>query len=213
MNVIIVGGGKIGAHLAKVLPKRNHKVTLIEQDRTLAKQLASDIDALVIHEDGTDMLVLSEAGIRKAGAVIACTGDDKTNLMVCEISKNLGVARIIARVNNPGNEELFVKLGISLVVPVTQSAVNAMENALLGAGTRILAEIGDGKAEIFEIVVPPESRLVGTRGASVDGGTVAVIYRDGSITIPSDKTEVMAGDVLIVVARMEHVPKVLKLVE
>lgn len=212
MKVIVVGGGKIGEHLTKVLSKKKHSVTLIENEKELSQELASNLDALVINQDGTTMPILKEGGIEKCDAIVSVTGDDKTNLMVSEISKSIGVPKIIARVNNPGNEELFVKLGISLVVPVTQNAVNTIENALIESNVRIISKIGDGKATIFEVVVPDESPLQKHRGNTLEGGIISAIYKNGAVEIPDKNTVIEAGDVLIIVGQDAHMNKILNLV-
>ncbi|MEA3229992.1 MAG: NAD-binding protein, partial [archaeon] len=176
-----------------------------------ANTLASNLDALVINQEGTSMSVLKEGGIEKCNAIISVTGDDKTNLMVCEIAKSIGVPKIIARVNTPGNEELFVKLGISLVVPVTQNAINAIENTILEGNLRILSKIGDGKATIFEVVVPEESVLENYKGNMLEGGIISAIYRNGTVIIPEKNTKIEAGDVLIIVGEETHIKKILKM--
>ncbi len=209
MKIIIVGGGKIGEHLTKVLSKKKHSITLIENEKELSKELASNLDALVINQDGTTMSILKEAGIDKCNAVISVTGDDKTNLMVSEIAKSIGVPKIIARVNNPGDEELFVKLGISLVVPVTQNTINTIENDLLESNVRILSKIGDGKATILEIVVEDGSAIANHKGNILNGGIISAIYKNGTVTIPDIKTKIEAGDVLIIVAQDAHINSIL----
>ncbi|MBW6461936.1 MAG: NAD-binding protein [DPANN group archaeon] len=211
MKIIIVGGGKIGEHLTRVLSKKKHSITLIENEKELSQELASNLDALVINQDGTTMSILKEAGINKCNVVISVTGDDKTNLMVSEIAKSIGVPKIIARVNNPGDEELFVKLGISLVVPVTQNTINTIENALLDGNVRILAKIGDGKATIVEVVVEDGSAIANHKGNILEGGIISAIYKTGTVTIPDIKTKIEVGDVLIIVAQDAHLNKIIKI--
>ncbi len=212
MKIIVIGGGKIGEHLTKVLSKKKHSITLIENEKELSTELASNLDALVINQDGTTMSILKEGGIEKCDAVISVTGDDKTNMMVSEIAKGIGVPKIIARINNPGNEELFVKLGISQVIPVTQNAVNSIENSLIEGNIRILSKIGDGKAAIFEVVVQNGSMLENHKGNEIDGGLITAVYRNGAVTIPDRNTKVEAGDVLIIVSEDTHMKKIIDMV-
>ncbi len=212
MKIIVIGGGKIGEHLTKVLSKKKHSITLIENEKELSTELASNLDALVINQDGTTMSILKEGGIEECDAVVSVTGDDKTNLMVSEIAKGIGVPKIIARINNPGNEDLFVKLGISQVVPVTQNAVNAIENSLIEGNIRIISKIGDGKAAIFEVVVQSGSELENHKGNEVYGGMISAIYRNGAVTIPDRNMKVEAGDVLIIVSEDTHMKKIIDMV-
>ncbi|MCK5300002.1 MAG: NAD-binding protein [Candidatus Aenigmarchaeota archaeon] len=211
MRVIIIGGGLVGAHVATMLSKGKHKVTVIEKEEKLAKKLADRLDALVINDDGTDMLVLKNAGIETADAIIALSRDDKTNLMVCQIAKNIGTSKIISRVNIPGNDELFVKLGISLVVPTTQYGVNMVANELKKGGLRILSEIGDAKAVIYELVIEKDSKLIGHDNESLEGSRVCAIYRNGEVLYPGSRNPLQAGDVLIIISKTANMDKIQKL--
>lgn len=212
LKIVIVGGGAIGSHAAQIFSKKNHKIIIIEKNADIAKELANSIDALVINDDGTDILALRNAEVESCDAILALTGDDKSNLMICEIAKNLGVNRIISRVNTPGNEELFVKFGINMLVPITQNAVNTIDNHLTSAGIRVLAELGNNKAQIFELLIPQSSKLVGHTGPKIDGGTINAIYRNGLVLFPEKSTAVNAGDVLIITAKVEHFQQIIKLV-
>ena len=212
-KVIVVGAGEIGKNLTLVLCKQNIKVVLVEKNENLAKELAMSVDALIINGDGTDILTLEDAEAENADAIVAATNDDKANLMICEIAKSLNVPIVVARVNKPGNEGLFLKLGISSIIPVTANAVTAMQTALSDAGERIVGEIGNGKAQIVELVVKENSRAVGFSGSKLGGGRVGAIYRNGAVIIPDKKTEFQAGDVITVIARTEHIPKIQKLVK
>jgi len=210
LKIIIVGGGAIGKHAADILSKKNNNITILEKDKKRANELANSLDSLVINDEGTDMISLKNAGIETTDAFIALTGDDKVNLMGCEIAKNIGVPHIITRINNPGNEELFVKLGINMLIPVTQDAVNLIDNHLSSPGTRVLAEIGDNKAQIIEIMIPESSKFVGHKGVKIDDGTISAIYRNGLIIMPEKNITINAGDVVIIVAKTEHISKITK---
>ena len=209
MKVIVVGGGKTGSHIIKVLESRGHKVCAIEKDETVAKELATKINGVVINGDGTDMLVLKDAGINEADVLLALTDDDKANLMMCEIAKSFNVPKIIALVNHPGNEELFMKLGIADIVPVTQQVANAIENMLLGGGVRVLAEIGDGEAKILEVVVNENSKHVNKQVSEIKGFVIAGIWRGGNFMFPSKNTKLVAGDVVLIVVKTKDLEKVI----
>lgn len=212
MRIIIIGGGLVGAHVAEMLSKGKHRITVIEKDVDVAKKLADKLDALIINDDGTDMLTLRNAGIENADALVALSRDDKTNLMVCQIAKNIGTPKIVSRVNIPGNDELFVKLGISLVVPTTQYGVNMVCNELNGRGLRILSEIGDAKAVIYEMVVGKDSKIIGHDSEAIDGSRICAIYRNGEVFYISSKNPIQAGDVLIIISKTAHMSKIQELV-
>ena len=119
MNVLIVGGGKVGATLATRLRAAQHQVKLIEirPEHLAALQRDLPADALVFGS-GTEPDVLEAAAIRQAALVAALTGADETNLVVTSLARfEFGVPRTIARVNNPKNAWLFTaEMGVDVAL-------------------------------------------------------------------------------------------------
>lgn len=210
MKIIIIGGTPTAITLANLMGEQN-EITLIEHDPEKAKEIANSTSALVVEGDGSDVTVLNDAGLADCDAIVA-TGDDKTNLMVCEIAKSENVKKIIALVNEPKNEELFEKLGVSKVVSSVGTNVTAIKQVLAEYGDeRIICQIGDGKIQIFEETVKPESKLIGQPLALADA-YIAVIYRNGEIIMAKDVDIVNEGDVLIITAKTEDIPKIKKII-
>jgi len=119
MKMIIVGGGKVGSHLAGLLTSSGYQVILIEQNPEHVEQLRRDQKKLtVVQGSGSNPLTLEEAGISNADAFAAVTGADETNLIACNLARfEYHVNRVIARVNNPKNAWLFEpKMGIDWTV-------------------------------------------------------------------------------------------------
>lgn len=126
MNVLIVGGGQVGANLGRTMSGEGHQVTLIEVDRARCQHLEEvPSDMRVMCGDGDEPYLLEEADIRAADVVIAATGDDEDNLVVCLLAKyEYDVGLTMARVNNPKNEWLFTeRFGVD--VPVSQTSIIA----------------------------------------------------------------------------------------
>jgi trk system potassium uptake protein TrkA len=119
MNVLIVGGGKVGATLATRLRAAQHQVIVIEARQEHLEALGRDLPAeSLVFGSGTDPDVLEAAGIRQAAAVAAVTGADETNLVVTSLARfEFGVPRTIARVNNPKNAWLFTaEMGVDVAL-------------------------------------------------------------------------------------------------
>jgi len=109
--IVIVGGGKVGSYLTRALLSRGHEVVVVEKNERKALILEHLIEQDVsVIGDGCDPLVLDQAGIARADVVVADTGDDEDNLVVCLIAKKKTKARCIARVNNPRNKTIFESL-------------------------------------------------------------------------------------------------------
>lgn len=117
--------------------QQDHEVVVVEKQERKAKQLERLLDTNVsIVGDGCDPLILEQAGIARADVVIADTGDDEDNLVVCLIAKKKTKARCIARVNNPKNKMIFESLDLEdpvVVISSTEILLNAL-NAQLLAG-------------------------------------------------------------------------------
>ncbi len=109
MNVLVVGGGKVGVALARQLLEGSHQVTVIEARREHHAALQRDLPrAALVFGSGTDPALLEASGIRRTDAVAAVTGADEANLVVSSLARfEYDVGRTIARINNPKNAWLF----------------------------------------------------------------------------------------------------------
>ena len=115
MYIIVVGGGKVGANLMRSLIAMGHEVTLIEQRRDRFERLEQEFEHQVLAGDGTEIFVLEQAGIaRPPDILVAATGDDEDNIIICQLAREkYGVPKVVARVNDPRNQEHFDLLGIA----------------------------------------------------------------------------------------------------
>jgi trk system potassium uptake protein len=206
MKVIVVGGGKVGHALSKLLLDEKHEVTMIEKDEKRAEAIAEKIDALVLHGDGSESDILKDANIDECDAIIAMTDSDKTNLMICEMAKATKVPVIISKINDVSNEGTFMKIGIHSIINTTNVAVTEFKKALQHHGKRPIVLICGGKAEIFEIVVDGKSKILGKSVKEVPKKlSVAAINRNGELIIPTTKTIFHEGDIITVCASLGEV--------
>jgi len=136
MYVIVVGGGKVGSHLAKVLAGEGKQVALVEFDPDRCTRLEEAVpNVTVICGDGDEPYVLDDANARNADAIVAATGHDEDNLVVCLLGKlEYNVPLTVARINNPANEWLFTEaFGVDVPVSNTSMIVAALEECVDGA--------------------------------------------------------------------------------
>ena len=104
MYIIVVGAGKVGWNLARELLEKDHEVTVIESDRRRYLTVEQELEHNVSYGDASELWVLERAGIQRADMVIAVTGDDEDNMLICQVAREkYQVDQIIARVNNPRN--------------------------------------------------------------------------------------------------------------
>src|SRR5689334_24960358 len=182
LYVIIAGAGKVGWNLARELLERGDEVTCIEQDRRRYLTVEQELEHAVQYGDATELWVLERAGIQRADLVIAVTGDDEDNLLVCQIAREKYLCeRIIARVNNPRNLQWFELLGIQPAVSATDLILRLIEHEVPSYGLVHLLDLRDEKLEIIEVEVVENAPAAGTRVADVplpDGSLIISILRD-----------------------------------
>ncbi len=133
MRILVAGGGRMGAMLASKLSADGHDVVVIEKDTSVAEDLASRLDGLVLNGDAASAEILKDADVGSCDAVLAVTGDDRANLMVCESAREAGVKVMMARVGDPSNEDAFSRAGLPFI-GTTSSAVRDFLRALAGKG-------------------------------------------------------------------------------
>jgi trk system potassium uptake protein TrkA len=204
MYIIIVGGGKVGYYLTKTLLSEGHEVLLIEKDPEKTELFVEQFGAVVVAGDGAEAAILASAGAARADVVIAVTGEDEDNLVVCHVAKTkFHVGRTIARVNNPKNEHLFRMLGVDITVSQTDYILTLIEQAIPDQPFIHLVNLIHEDMAIVDAKVVPGSKIANRKIGDLpvpDGCIIAAIIRAGELIIPSPTTEVLEGDDLIAIA-------------
>lgn len=214
MYVIIIGGGRTGASLATRLLKRDHEPVIVEKDEQRAHELAAELDALVIHGSGSDLDVLKDAGAERADAMAAVAAADEVNFMACKLGKELGIDRVVSRVNDPKHASMFEDLGVDAAISFVDAAAALYEKAVTGPGMYGLMGFGGGEAEVVEVSVVEESQAVDKTIRELTLPrlcTVAMITRRGELIPPRGDTEFKAGDQVILAGKSDKVMPVAKL--
>jgi trk system potassium uptake protein TrkA len=143
-------------------------------------------------------------GMERADLVVAVTGDDEDNLIICQVAKNwFGVPRVIARVNNPRNEEVFRRLGVDETISATTLLFQLIEQEVTVGEFLPLALLQRGGLEIVEIELTASSPIVGkpVRELSLpEGCLLAAVVRDNNAQVVTGDTVLQPGDIVIVIA-------------
>ncbi len=204
MRMIIVGGGKAGWNLARILLERRHTVSLIERDRQRCEKLADDLDAAIFRGDGTNVAVLEAAGAQNADCFMAVTGSDQDNLVACQVAQDhFHAKKVISRVNDPRNIETFRVLGIRNTVSSTEVLTKMIEQEADLAHMHLIATLNQGKAGICSMTLPEDTALDGValKDISLPAGTLVIsLIRRGVLTIPNGSTILQRGDELVAVS-------------
>ena len=203
MYIIIAGAGKVGWNLARELLDDQHEVTVIESDRDRYLTVEEELEHAVQHGDASELWVLERAGIVRADMVIAVTGDDEDNILICQMARDkYEVERIVARVNNPRNLDHFKELGIEPAVSATDLILRLIEHEVPQYGLVHLLDLAGDRLEIIELIVHEESPVAGHRVGDVDmpdGSLIISVLREGGGFVPQGDTVIEAGDEVLVV--------------
>ena len=204
MYAIVAGGGKVGANLARSLLGMGHEVTLIEQRPYRFEQLQEEFEHQVLLGDATELHVLEKAGIaRPPDLVLAVTGDDEDNLVICQIAREgYRVPKVIARVNDPRNQEHFDLLGISQTVCATANVLGLVEHEVPEHELVHLLELRNENLEIVEVLIEGGAPCAGKRIDKLnlpDGARVISVVRGGVAQIADGDTEIRAGDQVLAI--------------
>ncbi len=203
LYIIIVGAGKVGWNLARELIDKGNEVTLIENDRDRFQTVEQELEHNIQYGDASELWVLERAGVQRADMVIAVTGDDEDNMLICQVAKEKYVCeRIIARVNNPRNLEHFKLLGIQPAVSATDLILRLIEHEVPRYGLVHLLDLPEERLEIIELVVSEQAPAAGRKVLELnlpEGALVISVLRNGSGFVPKADTVVEAGDEVLVV--------------
>jgi trk system potassium uptake protein len=203
MYVIVVGAGKVGWNLARELLDKDHEVTLIENNRRRFLTVEQELEHNVQYGDASELWVLERAGISRADMVIAVTGDDEDNMLICQVAKEKYlVDRIIARVNNPRNKQWFELLGVRPVVSATDLILRLIEHEVPEYGLVHLLDLPEQRLEIIELLLPENSRAAGVRVGDLEmpeGSLLISVLRESGGFVPGPDTVLEAGDEILAV--------------
>jgi len=203
MRVVIAGAGNVGRSIARELVDNGHQLLLIDANPAAIKP-DSVRKAEWLLSDACELATLEEARLERCDVAIACTGDDKVNLVVSLLAKTeFGVPRVVARVNHPGNEWMFNDAwGVDVAVSTPRIMAALVEEAVtVGDVVRLFTFRGD--ANLVELTMGHDSPMVGSLVGDVawppDTQLVSII-RDGRVVVPSPDAALEGGDELLFVS-------------
>jgi trk system potassium uptake protein len=204
MYIVIAGGGKVGANLTRSVLDLGHEATLIEQRRDRFEVLEEEFEHRVQLGDATELFVLERAGLaRPPDLVVAVTGDDEDNMIICQIAKEkYGVEKVIARVNDPRNQPHFDLLGVTPTVSATSIILAMIEHEVPEHGLIHLLELRKENLEIVEVQLDADSPCVGqpVSGLTLPAGSrLITVMREGQAQMADGATELRAGDQVLAV--------------
>ncbi|MFC7236791.1 potassium channel family protein [Saliphagus sp. GCM10025317] len=203
MRFVIIGAGRVGLRTARVLREEGHEVTLVEYDEAKVRR-ARGQDFEVVQGDGSREEVLEEAGVRRADALGALTGDLNVNFAACMIAKHHG-CRTIMRIDEDYREEIYRKYADEVDDVIYPERLGAMgaKNALLGGTIRAIADIAQ-HLQVVELTITDEAPVRGYTISELQLPANATLLAFGKaghqLAIPTEDESLETGDRLVVLA-------------
>ena len=214
-DIMILGGGQIGAITAKELSKTDFNIKIVEKSKERALELADQLsNALVINGDGRNVELLEEENINAMDAFISVTGNSETNIMSCLVAKSKGVKKTIALVENMDYFALSHSIGVDTLINKKLLAANSIFRYVRKGEVVAMTKLTNMKAELLEFVVKPTSRICYQFIKEVDFPRAAIIggvIRNESGIIALGDFKIEPGDRVVVCCLPEAISKVERL--
>lgn len=208
MYIVVVGGGKVGYHLTRLLMNEGQEVLVIEKTAEKVERIMTDLGATVIHGDGAEVATLEEAGVGRADVVAAVTGHDEDNLIIAQVAKKwFNVPRTVARINNPRNEYIFSQLGIDSTVSATQVILSIIQQEIPEHPFVHLLTLREGGIEFVELHLKEGSSAIGRTMREVKlppDTAIPLLLREGKPIVVQPDTALEEDDKLIAVTTGEY---------
>lgn len=209
MDIVVVGAGEVGQHLAGVLSREKHAVTVIDPDPSKSRKLRESLDVQALIGDGTRADVLTQAGATRADLVVAVSDDDRVNMLACTIAKSLGAKRVILRLKDPSILEgyrYFYKstLGFDVVLSTEALAAEEILGLVRERHALEVESFADGRVQLRRLRVREASELTSAPLNELrlpEGVLVAALSRGSDLVIPSGEDQLQPDDQMYIIGK------------
>jgi trk system potassium uptake protein TrkA len=199
--VIIAGGGKVGYQLGKALIQKGAEVLILDKRPSRYQMLHDELGEAVFFGDACEIRTMARVGMERADLVVAVTGDDEDNLVICQVAKRwFGVPRAIGRVNNPNNEEIFRVLGIDETISATRLMFQLIEQEVSTSQFVPLSLLRRGNLEVVEVKLSESSPALKTKVKKLHlppGCLLAACIRGNKSEVITGETTLHANDTVV----------------
>lgn len=209
MKVIIMGCGRVGEQVARLMVDDGHTVTVIDYDAAALDRLGADFKGRRVLGVGFDREVLLDAGIEDADAFAATSSSDNANIVAARIARHIfHVPRVVARLYEPSRAEVYQRLGLVTISSTTWGAQRIQE-LLTHRELDPVLTFGGGEAVVISIDTPPSWIGRAARHINVPGEIlVTAITRQDRALLPLSGTELQAGDVVHLTVRADALDRI-----
>lgn len=221
MNIIIVGAGEVGTHLATMLAKEYHDVVVIDPDAEMLTNLAATTDVITFQGSATSINVLKEANIKKADLFIAVAHSEETNIVSATLAKRLGAKKVIARIDKneylqPNNKEIFLNLGIDSLIYPERLAAREVITLLGQTSSTEFVDFSGGKLSLVVFRLEEDSPVIdstllqATKSLQNLEYRAVAISREGETIIPRGSDQFKYNDLVYVIANQSGIKNMME---
>lgn len=220
MNIIVIGGGKIGTTLIANLVAEGHDVTVLDENPDVITEITNIYDVMGVCGNGADSDILSEAGVQNADVVAAVTGFDELNMLACFIAKRMGAGNTVARIRNPEYNDRslsFMKQQLDLSMSINPERLAAKElfNILRLPSAIKIDTFSTRNFEVIELLLKEGSafadkKLIDLRNQYSAKFLVCAVQRGEEAYIPDGNFVLKSGDKIGITASPAEIAKLFK---
>jgi trk system potassium uptake protein TrkA len=209
LTVVIVGAGKTGFQIAKLLAEARHNVVVIDSREEALREASENLDVMTIHGNGASGKVLEDAALQNSDLFVAVTDSDEVNMVACMTAKRLGVKKTVARIRNPeyqglsGSDLSAKQLGIDVIISPEEAVAYEVFKFLRAPAATEVEYFADGKVQMLGFKVQENSPIAGmtVAEAAITSCTIGAILRAGEALVPHGGTRILAGDVIFIIGK------------
>lgn len=210
MSIIIVGGGRLGSFLAGLMEEKEEKVVVIEKDEEEIESLRRDLKhSEIILGDACNSDVLKKAEIHDADILVAATGHDEDNIIICQLAKfQYNVARVIGRINNPKNEWIFTKdMGVDAAVSGARMIATLIEEEAEISKLSTILNLVPGEVSLVKSIIDENANAANKKIKELNipkDCMIMTIVRDNKVILPKGSSVLLPGDEVLSAVTEEY---------
>lgn len=211
MNIVIVGAGEVGYHLADILSREDHRVTIIDTRQAKVRRLTESLDVQAVQGDGTQAEVLTACGASRADLAVAVTDNDFVNMLACKICRELGSRRVILRLKDTARlagYRYFYKrtLGFDVVLSTEELAAEEIVNTVREQNALEVETFAEGRVQLRRLRVAEEGELTEQPLAELSlptGVLIVAVARKERFFVPTGDDRIALDDQIYVLGRAQ----------
>lgn len=216
MKIVIVGAGQVGTHVAKMLSREDHDITLVDEDKLKTDAIDGECDVFTVQGTPTSLKTLEDAGTATADLFIGVTPNESQNITACVLAHELGAKKTLARINNyeyllPENQTLFRKLGIDVMIYPELLAAKEIAASIKVNWVRQWMEFSGGELTLIGMKVRDNAPIINQRLMDLKDSEfyrVVAIGRNSSTIIPKGSDQILANDIVYFITTKDFIPDV-----